>query len=305
MSAQSFAGEAQGAMSSRRPALPRARAGVWNWLGVAPFALFTLLFLIVPTLYLFIGAFQGPQGGFTFDNLLQLGSKTIADAYGLSINLSLLSALLGTLAGLALAWAVVLGNLPKWVRPAFLTFSGVASNFAGIPLAFAFVATLGRLGLVTLLLKQIFGFNLYGTGFNLFSFWGLAFTYLYFQLPLMVLLITPSLDGLRQEWREAAAVLGATPAQYWRRIALPILSPSILGCFLLLFANAFGTLATIYALTGSRFGVVPIVLFQQIRGNVLYNPNLGYALALGMVTIMAVSNILYLALRSRAERWQK
>lgn len=305
MSAQGVAEDRSGSLAGRMPVRPiRMRAGAWDWLGVVPFMLFTLLFLILPTMYLFVGAFQNTAGEFTLDNIIQLGSKDIADAYTLSIQLSLVSAALGTVTGLMLAYAIVSGGLPDWVRPTFLTFSGVASNFAGIPLAFAFVATLGRLGLVTLLLK-FFGIDLYKSGFNLFSFWGLALTYLYFQLPLMVLLITPALDGLKQEWREAASVLGATRSQYWRRVALPVLTPSILGCFLLLFANAFGTLATIYALTGSRFSVVPIVLFQQIRGNVLYNPNLGYALALGMVLIMAVSNILYLVLRSRAERWQK
>ncbi len=283
----------------------RRDARNWDLLGAVPFLAFAVMFLILPTLYLFVGAFQNTSGEFTFDNIIALGQKDIADAYSLSIRLSLASAVIGTLAGLALAWAIVLGGLPGWVRPAFLTFSGVASNFAGIPLAFAFIATIGRLGLVTVLLRDIFGVNIYGAGFNLYSFWGLALVYLYFQLPLMVLIVTPALDGLKKEWREAALILGATSGQYWRRVALPILTPSILGCFLLLFANAFGTLATVYALTGSRFGVVPIVLFQQIRGNVLYNPNLGYALALGMVVIMAVSNVLYLVLRARTERWQK
>ena len=281
------------------------KAGAWDWLGLVPFLLFAMLFLILPTLYLFTGAFQNTSGAFTLDNIAALASKDIADAYSLSIRLSLVSAALGAITGVLLAYAIVLGGLPGWLRPAFLTFSGVASNFAGIPLAFAFIATLGNLGLVTIVMRNVFGFNLSSTGFNLFSFWGLAITYLYFQLPLMVLIITPALDGLKHEWREAAQILGATRAQYWRMVALPVLTPSILGCFLLLFANAFGTLATVYALTGSRFAVVPIVLFAQIRGNVLYNPNLGYALALGMVVITAASNIIYLMLRARTERWQK
>ncbi|WP_217438542.1 ABC transporter permease [Fertoeibacter niger] len=290
------------------PSLPRAgRLGRvnWNWLGVAPFFLFAFLFLIGPVLYLVGGAFQNTEGAFTFDNIIALGSPNIVASFSLSIRLSLLSAAMGAVAGLLLAQAVILGGLPAWVRGAFTTFSGVASNFAGVPLAFAFIATLGRLGLVTVLLRDLFGINLYASGFNLFSFFGLSLVYLYFQLPLMFLIIAPALDGLKKEWREAAEILGATRRQYWQLIGLPVLAPTILGCFLLLFANAFGTLATVYALMGSGFDVVPIVLFQQIRGNVLYNPNLGYALALGMVVIMGVSNTLYLILRSRAERWQK
>lgn len=282
-----------------------ARRMTWTWLGVVPFFVFAFLFLIGPVLYLVVGAFQNADGEFTFANIIALGSPNIVASFSLSIRLSLLSALMGAVAGLLLAQAVILGGLPAWVRNAFTTFSGVASNFAGVPLAFAFIATLGRLGLVTVLLRDLFGINLYAMGFNLFSFFGLSLVYLYFQLPLMFLIIAPALDGLKKEWREAAEILGASRRQYWQMVGLPVLAPTILGCFLLLFANAFGTLATVYALMGSGFDVVPIVLFQQIRGNVLYNPNLGYALALGMVVIMGVSNTLYLILRNRAERWQK
>ena len=281
-----------------------ARPGL-RWLGLLPYLVFAILFLILPIGYLVTGAFQTPDGRWSLATMAQLFSPEIRGSYWLSIRLSLVSAALGAVSGLLLGWALIHGGLPPWVRRAFMTFSGVASNFAGVPLAFAFIATLGRLGLVTLLLRDVFGINLYAMGFSLFSFWGLALTYLYFQLPLMVLMLTPALEGLRPEWREAAESLGASPRQYLTRVALPLLAPSVLGCFLLLFANAFGTLATIYALTSANFGVVPIVLFQQIRGNVLYNPNLGYALAVGMILIMAASNTVYFILRRRAERWQK
>ena len=275
------------------------------WLGLVPFLAFTALFLIFPLFYLINGALQTPDGRYSLETMMQLGTPQIMASYWLTIKLSLVSAVSGTVLGLALGYALYMGGLPAWVRRAFLTFSGVASNFAGVPLAFAFIATLGRLGLVTLILRDIFGVNIYAAGFNLFSFTGLALTYLYFQLPLMLLMIAPALEGLRHEWREAAQSLGATGRQYWMQVGFPVLAPSVIGCFLLLFANAFGTLATVYALTSSNFAVVPILLFQQIRGNVLYNPNLGYALALGMILIMALSNTLYFILRRRAERWRK
>jgi putative spermidine/putrescine transport system permease protein len=282
----------------------RARLN-WDFLGVAPYLVFVGLFLIAPVFYLLNGALQTADGQYSLKTMAGLFDAQIRYSYWLSIRLSLASALIGTLFGLALGYALYMGRIPTWVRRAFMTFSGVASNFAGVPLAFAFIATLGRLGLVTLILRDVFGINLYAAGFNLFSFWGLALTYLYFQLPLMLLMVAPALEGLRPEWREAAESMGATGRQYWTRVALPILAPSVGGCFLLLFANAFGTLATIYALTSGNYPVVPIVLFQQIRGNVLYDPNLGYALAVGMILIMAVSNSLYFVLRRRAERWQK
>ena len=163
------------------------------------------------------------------------------------------------------------GGLPNWIRSATLTFSGVASNFAGIPLAFAFLATLGRLGLVTVLLNTLIGLNIYAWGFNVLSFWGLTLTYLYFQIPLMVVIIVPAIDGIKKEWGEAAATLGATQAQYWRMVVIPVLWPSFLGTVILLFANAFGAIATAYALTGSSLNIVPILLYAQIRGDVLHN----------------------------------
>ncbi|MDP9836887.1 putative spermidine/putrescine transport system permease protein [Neorhizobium huautlense] len=281
------------------------RRTIIDWLGIAPFMIFALMFLIAPTLYLVSGAFFNAEGHFTFENIAGLFTPTIMSAYWISIKVSLASSLGGALIGFFLAWAIVLGGLPSWIRSGLLTFSGVASNFAGVPLAFAFIATLGRTGLVTVLLRDWFGFNLYSTGFNLLSFFGLTITYMFFQIPLMVLILTPALDGLKKEWREASEILGASNWQYWRMIGLPILWPSLLGTSLLLFANAFGAIATAYALTGASLNIVPILLYAQIRGDVLHNPNLGYALALGMIVITGLSNILYIWLRMRAERWQK
>lgn len=275
------------------------------WLGIVPFMAFALLFLVLPTLNLVVGAFQDVAGNPTLANLAKLFQPSILAAYRISIEVSAASAFLGALIGFFLAYAVVKGGLPEWVRPTLMTFSGVASQFAGVPLAFAFIATLGRLGLVTVFLSDWFGLNIYRYGFNLLSFWGLTATYLYFQIPLMVLIIAPAIDGLKREWSEASTVLGASRWQYWRMVALPVLFPSLLGCFLLLFANAFGAIATAYALTGSSLNIVPILLYAQIRGDVLHDPNLGYALAFGMIVITGLSNGFYIWLRGRAERWQK
>ncbi|MEZ5803379.1 MAG: ABC transporter permease subunit [Rhizobiaceae bacterium] len=276
-----------------------------QWLGVAPFFIFALMFLILPTAYLVIGAFQNNAGEYTLENIYALAQPSILAAYWISIRISLASAVIGALVGFAIALAIVRGGLPDWVRSATMTFSGVASNFAGVPLAFAFLATLGRLGLVTVLLRDLFGFNLYATGFNILSFWGLTLTYLYFQIPLMVVIITPAIDGLKKEWGEAAATLGATGLQYWRMVAIPVLWPSFLGTVILLFANAFGAIATAYALTGSSLNIVPILLYAQIRGDVLHNPHLGYALAFGMIVVTGLANIFYIWFRVRSERWLK
>ena len=149
------------------------------------------------------------------------------------------------------------------MRSGVMTFSGVASNFAGMPLAFAFLATLGRVGLVTNAARQILRLQSLSTGFNLYSFWGLVLTYLYFQIPLMVLIIAPALDGLKREWREAAAILGATQGNtggWWRSRCCGRASWARM---LLLFANAFGAIATAFALTGSPLNIVPILLSRR------------------------------------------
>ncbi|HPE60489.1 MAG TPA: ABC transporter permease subunit [Thiolinea sp.] len=276
-----------------------------SWLGVVPFLLFALLFLLLPTMNIVVGAFRNQAGAFTLENIANLFQPSILSAYWISIRISVASALLGCLIGFAMAAAMVLGGVPGWLRGPLLTFSGVASNFAGVPLAFAFLATLGRLGLVTVLLREWLGINIYAWGFNILSFWGLTLTYLFFQIPLMILIITPALDGLRREWKEAASILGASNTQYWFLVALPILWPALLGTFALLFANAFGAVATAYALTGSSLSIVPIMLFAQIRGDVLQDPHLGYAMAFGMIAVTGAANLIYIWMRMRSERWMK
>lgn len=277
-----------------------------QWLGVAPFFLFAVLFLILPTVFLMVRAFQTTEGGFTLEHIFKLFEQdSIRASYWISIKISFWSAVLGALTGLAIALAIVRGGLPDWVRSSTMTFSGVASNFAGVPLAFAFIATLGRIGLVTVLLRDVFGFNLYATGFNMLTSWGLIAVYLYFQIPLMIVIITPALDGIKKEWGEAAATLGATNWQYWRMVVIPVLWPSFLGTVILLFANAFGAIATAYAFTGSSLNIVPIMLYATIRGDVLNDPGLGYALAFGMIVITGVANVFYIWFRTRSERWLK
>ena len=273
-----------------------------SWVGVLPFLIFAFLFLILPSGVLLAGAFFDKDGGFTLQNLLDLSRPKIVSAYAVTLQLSALTAFLGVILGFLLAWATVLGGLSPAFKGLLSTFSGVASNFGGVPLAFAFIATLGRVGLVTALLKFL-GIDLYDQGFSLYSFAGLTVTYLYFQLPLMVLIITPSLEGMKKEWREASVSLGGGRWTYWTRVGLPVLLPPLLAAFLLLFGNAFGAYATAYALTGGVINLVPILIGAQIRGDVLHNPGLGYALALGMVALMAISIAVYAWAHRQASKW--
>ena len=191
------------------------------WLGVVPFFLFALLFFFLPSARLFVGSFTDDERAFhlrhTWPSWFE--QPYILNSYWLSIQISAVTALGGGIFGFLLAYSVTVGGLPKPLRTALITFSGVASNFAGVPLAFAFVATLGRTGFITAVMKTYFHMNIYDSGFNLYSFVGLALTYMYFQFPLMVLIMAPALDGLKREWREAAENLGANTYQYWLRVA--------------------------------------------------------------------------------------
>ncbi|ADW76622.1 MULTISPECIES: ABC transporter permease [Rahnella] len=276
----------------------------WSALiGVAPFFIFALVMMVAPTVSLIANAFVDQQGHLTFGNFADLNTPEVTGAFAESIRLSAASAVLGAIIGLGLALNVDRGIGSTKVRSIVMTFCGVASNFSGVPLAFAFVATLGRLGLVSVAIKAAFGIDIYAKGFDLASFWGLTVTYLFFQIPITITIMMPAIDGLRRDWREAASILGARSWQYWRHIGLPILWPSLLGTLALLFANSFGAIATAYALTGYAVNIVPILLYAQIRGDVLHNDSLGAALALGMIIVMAFANTIYLILRTRAERW--
>jgi putative spermidine/putrescine transport system permease protein len=283
------------------PPARRARAGMGlAWLGLLPFFLFSTAFLFLPVAYLVIGSFLDQSGAPSLQNYADLSTGIIPGAFANSIEISLVTAIGGGIFGFLLAAAVILGGLPSFLRSALMTFSGVASNFAGVPLALAFIFTLGSLAYLTVLLRGV-GLEV-PRGF-LTSKTGLEVVYMYFQFPLMILIIAPALDGLRREWREAAENAGASAFQYWRYVALPILAPSILGAMILLFGNAFGAQATAFQLTGGTLNIITLVISSQIRGDVLHNTGLGYAAAMGMVVIMGVSIALYSLLQRRSERW--
>ena len=219
-----------------------------------------------------------------------------------SIEISFVTALAGGIFGFVMAYAVIAGGLPGPFRSGLMTFSGVASNFAGIPLALAFIFTIGRTGLLSTFLAGI-GLNPYDHGFSLYTKLGVEIVYFYFQLPLMILIIAPAIDGLKKEWREASENMGASSFQFWRYIALPVLMPSLLGSMILLFGNAFGAQATVYQLTGGFINLVPLLIGSQLTGDVLHNTGLGYALAMGMVAILGVTLVAYSFLQRRSERW--
>jgi putative spermidine/putrescine transport system permease protein len=299
------------APSSASPASAPAPAAKPAWqfplsfdlVGLLPFFAFISLFMLAPAYSIIYRALTDGGGNLTTANLEKLSEPVIAVAYSYSIQVSLITAITGGIIGGLLSWAVVLGGLPGWIRSAVLSFCGVAANFAGIPLVFAFVAMLGRVGLLNNLLRPT-GISIDAQSY-LYSFTGLCLVYTYFQIPLMVLITVPALEGLRKEWREAAENLGASNLQYWRYVAIPVLMPSIFGSMALLFANAFSAYATAVALLGAmgQTFAVTIVVANQFRTDTFGDTGLGYALALSMIVVVAITVMIYTYSRRRAERW--
>jgi len=263
---------------------PRRRAWLPATLALTPFFLFGLAFEVVPVLVL-VRSSLIVDGGPSLDSFRRALTPFMLASFRNSLQLSLTTAVLGVTLGTTVAYALVTTRTSA-IRHLLTALADVTTNFGGAPLAFAFIVTLGSTGVVTMLLKAV-GVDLYPR-FRIYSESGLTVAYLYFQLPLMILLILPALLGLRAELREAATSLGATPAQFWLRVGIPILAPSLLGSFLLLFANAFGAYATAWTLTGPDVNLVTVQIAALVRGEVQLDPSLADALALLSLAVMAL-----------------
>ena len=275
-----------------------------GWLGVAPFTIFVAVFLLWPALSVFRLALQ-PVVGSTKPAMLEAISGQYLSAILFSVRLSAITALIGMVIGTLVAIAIVAQDRFRGLRNLMVGYSAVAANQGGIPLAFAFIASLGMQGLYTRVLSE-FGINLTDMGFKISGFAGIVLVYLYFQIPLMTLVMLPAVDGLKVTLKEAAANLGASPRQYWRRVGVPLLSPSLLGGFLLLFANAFSAYATAFALSSGGTRLVSVQIRFFLQGNTITGKsNLGYALAAWMIIVMIVAMSGFLALRRVSEKWRR
>jgi putative spermidine/putrescine transport system permease protein len=257
--------------------------------------------MVAPTAMLAAQSIYGDDG-FTFAFIASLSEYRYRVAFENSLVLSIASASLGVIAGTLIAHAVLRPGAPSWLRSTVTSFSAVAANFAGVPLAFAFISTLGSLGLLTTMLKSL-GIDLYAAGFSLYSIPGLTLVYSYFQIPLMIIIITPAIQALRPSWREAADNLGASAGQYWRMVGLPVLAPSLLAGWILLFGSAFSAYATAYALTSGNIGLVTTEISNVLSGNVMEEPGTGAALSVGMIVVMVGVLLISTMLARRAARW--
>ena len=287
--------------SALSPNRRKKKSASWAvWLGLVPFFIFGLAFEFLPLLTVIQSSLTS-KGILTLNFYRQALDPLFLRSFGNSIRLSAVTASFGVFFGTLVGYSIITTR-KKFVQNALTALSDVTTNFGGAPLAFAFIVILGSTGVITLLLKQV-GISLY-PNFRIYSISGLTIAYLYFQLPLMILIIIPSLYGLKREWREAALNLGASTFRYWLEIALPILFPALMSGFLLLFANSFGAYATAWTLTGSDVDLITIRIAALIRGEVQLAPELADALSMMSLLIMAacVAGYLWLSDLSRKAR---
>jgi len=274
-----------------------------DWVGVLPFFAYVGIFLLLPTAVVGIGAFFNADGSFTLDNYAHLSRSYVFKATITTTLLSLVTALGGAFFGALLAYAIVTGNPNGMLRRLVVSASGVLAQFGGVTLAFAFIASIGSAGFVYLF-AQSHGFDYYAHGIWLFELSGVALVYLYFQIPLMVLVFLPALDGIKPQWREATESLGGNTWHYWRYIAGPILFPSFIGAVLLLFANSFSAYATVNALINQGSPVLSQQIAAAISSEVgAAEPGFAKAIAIEMIVIVTVVTILYTLLQRRTARW--
>lgn len=284
---------------------PHRRRG-WAFLGLTPFAFYVLAFLALPTILALTTGFFDKDGTFTLDNVLALFDPVIVNTFVSSFWLSALTAVVGAVVGALVCYALLGTKADGALRVMIQSASSVLAQFGGVMLAFAFIATIGVQGLVTIILKDDFGFDIYNDGVWLYQVQGLILPYIYFQVPLMIITFMPALDGLKPQWAEANATLGGSTFTYWRLIAAPVLSPAFFGSLLLLFANAFSAYATAAALISQGSQIVPLqIRAALVSETILGRENMAGALALGMIIVMIIVMTAYSFLQKRTTRWQR
>ncbi len=259
-----------------------------------PFALFFVIFQVAPLAWVAINSLQSEAGWGVANFSKVFASKFYLQALQRSLEISFWSSLFGIV--IATLGAYSLRQVDSKLRDFVSAFANMTSNFAGVPLAFAFIILLGFNGALTLLLKQVGLLE----DFSIYSKSGLILVYTYFQIPLGVLLLYPAFDALREDWRESAALLGANHWQFWRHIGLPVLTPALLGTFVILLANALGAYATVYALTTGNFNVLPIRIAGLVAGDISLDPNLASALAMVLVGLMTLVTVVHQWLLKRS-----
>jgi putative spermidine/putrescine transport system permease protein len=271
-------------------------------LAFAPFLIFCAMFELIPVVALLLGSVGGVERH-SFEWIAKVFTNpTFQRSIWNSLLLSVTSSLLGAILGTAIGYAITRTSHDR-VRRALITLASLSSNAGGISLGFAFITILGSAGMITILLRQ-FGIDLLSF-FSIYSVIGLIVVYLYFQVPLMIVLMLPAFAGLRADWAEASVSLGGSNRDFWRRVGIPVLMPSIVAGTVLLFVSSMGAYATAQALIGSRINLMTIQVSILRRGEILYQPAQADAMATVLLAMVALSVLAYHLVQRRAQRWIK
>jgi putative spermidine/putrescine transport system permease protein len=261
-------------------------------------------FFLFPISKLIYVSFLSNENTLTLGNFVTAFKDPYKTGFLNSIKIGLFSAAIAAFPGAVAAYFIETRGSSK-LRRTIAVMNGVLANTGGVPLAFMFFAAIGIQGQITKILK-VLGWDIYAGQFSLGTFSGLLIVYLYFQLPLMIIIFSPAIVSLRREWVEAAYNLGANQYKYWRTVGIPLLFPSFVASFLLLFASGFSAYATANALTVGNLPLTPLQIGGLLDGNVSASQlNLGKALSSVMILISALAIIPYLIIQRRSARWQK
>lgn len=266
----------------------------------APFLIFCVMFELIPVVSLLLGSVGGVER-LSLEWIAKVFTNpTFQRSIWNSLLLAVVSSLLGAVIGTAIGYAITRTSHGR-VRRGLIALASISSNAGGVSLGFAFITILGAAGMITILLRT-FGIDLLSF-FSIYSVIGLIVVYLYFQVPLMIVLMLPAFAGLRRDWSEASDSLGGDTRDFWRRIGIPVLMPSIVAGTVLLFVSSMGAYATAQALIGSRINLMTIQISILRRGEVLYQPAQADAMAVVLLLIVAVSVLAYHLMQRRAQKW--
>ncbi len=259
-----------------------------NYIAFIPFLFIVICYEILPLIQLVCASFIGKtSGNIGLENFIKifttpLYQKSIVN----SIRISIVSSIIGIV--IAFFAAKCCYEASAKVQKRFTMILNMTSNFAGVPLAFAFMVLMGNTGVLTLIARNM-GIN---SNFDLYSSQGLMQLYIYFQIPLATLLLLPAFNGIRPQWKEAAEILQAKPLDYWIRIVIPNLMPGILGTLSVLFANALAAYASAYAFVMNNYPLLSLQITSKYKGDVQIDKATGGALAVVLILLMVLATVI-------------
>ncbi|MFN8170966.1 MAG: ABC transporter permease subunit [Candidatus Nanopelagicales bacterium] len=264
---------------------------------IVPLVLLVGVFVLLPTAIVVHDAL-------TLDGRLGVDAlrRTVTDAERVwfveTTVICAVSAVIAGVLGLLLALAVVGRRRPRRLHRLLTSWAATRSRIGGVPLAFAFVATIGVQGVLTRVLVDL-GVPVRRDDGTV-GFWPMVLVYLYFLVPLMLLVVLPAAASVPRTWSEAAAALGCSRWRYWRCVGTPVLAPAAAGGVVLLFVTAFTAHATARVLEASD-RLVPERIRHVLNGESAQD-DLALATIVWMLALLLCSVLLTTALQRRTLR---